>query len=301
MLEAIDNTKEQAVFRIGIIGSDNSHATAFSRLANIPDEEGRFAFPDVRVTHILGDSPESAKAVAKACRIPNIVTGLSDLYEAVDAVMIVYRHGALHYDAALPFLERGIPVWIDKPLTINAEQCRHLIRTAQEHHTILAGGSTCKYCPDVLALQKRCREFLSHHTLISGGFNFPGEIDSPYGGIYFYGGHAAEILTTIFGSDIRSIKADVHCNNIIALVKYDTFTVTINFSEVSQFFGTLYSPEEVVQQPIDISTIYYYGFSKFVDALRQNAPVEPPESLLQPVLFLNALECAIKEGEAALP
>lgn len=288
------------MFRIGIIGSDNSHASAFSRLANLPDENENFLFPDVRVTHIFGDTPLSAASVAEACRIPRVAESPDEMYGQVDAVMIVYRHGGLHYQSALPFLERGIPVWIDKPVTIDPEECRKLIRLAEDTKTILAGGSTCKYCPDVLRLKSEFLRLRKDNAFISGAFNFPGEIHSPYGGIYFYGGHAAEILTTIFGTDIRSIKADVHCDNLVALVKYDTFTVTINFSEVSSFYAALYASSEVVWSGMDISGIYRQGFSKFVEALRRNSPVEPPESLLLPVRILNALERAIRDGEAEL-
>ena len=289
------------MFKLGMIGSDNSHALAFSKLANLPDPNGNFLFPDVKVTHILGDSYESALSVSQKAQIPNIVAEASALYDSVDAVMIVHRHGQQHYPAALPFLERIIPVWIDKPITIDVSECRHLIQTASKNNTILAGGSTCKYCPDVLTLQSECQRFLKKKDLISGSFNFPCEINSPYGGIYFYGGHAIEILTTIFGSDIRSFKADVHCNNIIALAKYDTFTVTINFSNVSQFYGTLYTASQVINSNIDISDIYYYGFTKFIEALRKNTLIEPLESLLRPVILLNTLEKAIQCGEAVVP
>ena len=42
------------MIRIGILGSDNSHALAFSKLCNIPDENGIYAYEDVRVTAIYG-------------------------------------------------------------------------------------------------------------------------------------------------------------------------------------------------------------------------------------------------------
>lgn len=286
------------MFRIGIIGSDSSHAPAFSGLANLPDENGSFLFPDVRVTHILGDSPRSAAAVAKDCRIPHVVGSPEEMYGQVDAVMILYRHGGLHYHSALPFLEQGIPVWVDKPVTIDPEECRRLIRLAKDKNTILAGGSTCRYCPDVLRLRDDFLRLYRSGAFISGAFNFPGELHSPYGGIYFYGGHGAEILTSIFGTEIRSIKADVHCGNLVALMKYDTFTVTINFSEVPSFYAALYASSQVVWSEIDISGIYRQGFSSFVEALRRNAPIEPPERLLLPVLLLNTLELAIRDGEA---
>jgi predicted dehydrogenase len=288
------------MYRIGLIGSESSHAAAFSRLANLPDDSGAYRFPDVRITHICGETVSSAQTVAEHCQIPNIAKDITELYHNVDAVMVLHRHGGMHYQAAIPFLKMGIPVWIDKPFTMDPEECFRLIDTARTHSTLLAGGSTCKYCPDVLHLQKEFQRLNRESKVISGAFNFPGELDSPYGGIYFYGGHAAEILTTIFGDQIRSIKADVHCNNLIALVKYDTFTVTINFSEVSQFYGTIYSPSEVVQAPIDISSVYYYGFSKFIEALQQNRLLESYESLARPVLFLNALEKAIQTGEVFL-
>ncbi len=288
------------MFRIGIIGSDSSHARAFSGLANLPKEDNRCPFPDVRVTHILGETPQSAASVAQACRIPVIAGTPEDLYGQVDAVMILYRQGNLHYPAALPFLEQGIPVWIDKPVTIDPEECRLLINLARKNKTLLAGGSTCKYCPDVLRLKSEFLSLCQENTFISGAFNFPGEIHSPYGGIYFYGGHAAEILTTIFGKDVRCIKADVHCGNLVALVKYDTFTVTINFSQVSDFHAALYASSRVVCSAIDISQVYYQGFSRFVEALRRGTPPEPLEDLLLPVRILNTLERAILEGESEL-
>ncbi len=83
-------------------------------------------------------------------------------------------------------------------------------------------------------------------------------------------------------------------------MKYDTFTVTINFSEVPSFYAALYASSEVVWSGIDISGIYLQGFTKFIEALRCNSPVEPPESLLLPVRILNALERAIQDGEAKL-
>lgn len=286
-----------AMFRIGIIGSDNSHALAFSRLANLPDENGAFLFPDVRVTAIYGTEPGRTKEVAQGGQIGTVVDKPEDMTSLVDAVMVVFRHGGLHYRYALPFVEAGIPTWVDKPFTIDLSETDALIRAAEKRGTLLAGGSTCKYCPDVLALKSDFDELSRDGRVISAGFNFPGELDSPYGGIYFYGGHSMEILTTIFGPDVRSIRTDVHCGSLIAIMKYDSFTVTINFSEVSEFYGTIYSAERVAVRKIDISTVYRHGFEKFVEALRKNCMTEKTESLRRPVVILNALDRAVKCGE----
>ncbi|HCL02205.1 MAG TPA: oxidoreductase [Lachnoclostridium phytofermentans] len=284
------------MIRIGILGSDNSHALAFSKLANLPDEAGNYLYDDVRVTSIYGLDKERTQVVAREGRIETIVEHPKDMLSYVDAVMVVFRHGNLHYKHALPFIEAGIPTWVDKPFTILPSEAIHLINTAEKYNTLLAGGSTCKYCPDVLSLQQEFHHLHQNRSVISANFNFPGELTSPYGGIYFYGGHAIEIMTTIFGKNPISVKTDVHCGNLIALFKYEDFAVTIHFAEVSEFFATIYSSDKVITHPINISTVYRQGFQKYVDALKKGRMPEDFNSLLRPVLLLEALEKAIDTG-----
>lgn len=285
------------MIRIGIIGSDNSHALAFSKLANLPDEAGNYLYDDVRVTSIYGLDKERTMEVAKEGEIKTIVNDPKEMLSTVDAVMVVFRHGNLHYQYALPFVDAGIPTWIDKPFTILSKETTKLIEVAKRNHTLLTGGSTCKYCPDVLWLQQEFNLLQQQHSVISANFNFPGELTSPYGGIYFYGGHAIEIMTTIFGTNPISVKTDVHCGNLIALFKYQDFAVTIHFAEVSEFFATIYSKNKVLVHPINITTVYRQGFQKYVEALKKGQKPEDFDSLLRPVLLLNALEEAIDTGK----
>ena len=168
-----------------------------------------------------------------------------------------------------------------------------------EGGALLAGGSTCKYCPDVLWLRDKYRAMCADGGVISAGLNFPGELDSPYGGLYFYGGHTAEILTTAFGPDIISVKADVTAGNVIAVFKYASLGVCVNFAEVSEFHAALYGAKEVAVHSIDISTIYRQGFAKFVQGVLTRTPPEPYGTLLRPVQILNALVEAAQTGREA--
>ena len=289
------------MLRIGMIGADNFHALAFSRLANLPPEEGGSGLP-ARVTMLWGESADRAAFVAGEARIPTVVSDPCEMLGRVDAVMVVLRHGGQHYAAALPFVQRGAAVWVDKPFTIDMAQARALVAAAQRHGALLAGGSACKYCPDVLQLQKDYRRLRRESRVLSAGLNFPGELDSPYGGLYYYGGHTAEILTTVFGPDLRSIKADVTAGNVIAVFKYADLAVCVNFAEVSRFYGTLYSPQEVVVRPIDIAGIYRPAFQAFVQGVLQGDPPEPVSSLMHPVRILNALvEAAATGREVPVP
>lgn len=281
---------------IGMIGSDNFHALAFSKLANLDKSAGGSGL-EVRVNAIWGEQAERTQLVAQQARIPVIVQKPQELLSQCDAVMIVLRHGDAHYGAALPFIQAGMPTWIDKPFTINLAQAQQLVAQAKKNKAILAGGSTCKYCPDVLAAKSRFNELTSKRLVNSASFNFPAELDSPYGGLYFYAAHAAEILTTIFGNDVKSVKADVTAGNLIAVFKYDNFAVSVNFAQASEFYCALYTAQKTELFPIDISQIYREGFIKFINAIQKKDSPEPYESLLLPVRILNALEKAVRTGK----
>ena len=76
------------MIRIGIVGSDNSHADAFSQMLNIADSQtGEFAYPDVRVTAIFGLDEKRTAEVALDGKIEHIVKDPSEMIGMVDAVM----------------------------------------------------------------------------------------------------------------------------------------------------------------------------------------------------------------------
>lgn len=283
------------MLRIGIVGADSFHALAFSKLANLPPEHGGSGL-SARVTMLWGETPQRAAFVASEAHIPTVVDDPAQMLDQVDAVMVVLRHGAQHCAAALPFLQRGLPTWVDKPFAIDLNEALCMVDTARVSGALLAGGSACKYAPDVLALRDDFRRLGEKKQVISAHLNFPGELDSPYGGLYFYGSHAVEILTTAFGPNIQSVKADVTGGNVIAIFKYENFAVSVNFAEVSQFYGTLYSPEQVITRRIDISSIYRQGFSAFVKGVSAGRAPEPMHALLRPVCILNALVKAAETG-----
>ena len=54
------------MFRIGILGSDNTHALHFARLCNLPDENGNYNYKDIRVTAIYGYDDDKAHTMEVA-------------------------------------------------------------------------------------------------------------------------------------------------------------------------------------------------------------------------------------------
>ena len=69
------------MYRVGIIGSENSHAKAFSKCFNLSGE-----YDDVKVIGIWGEEPEAGRKLSEECSIP-IMTP-EEMLGQVDGIMV---------------------------------------------------------------------------------------------------------------------------------------------------------------------------------------------------------------------
>lgn len=279
------------MIRIGILGSDSSHALAFSKLCNIPDSNtGQYNFPDVRITAIYGhDINKTEKTALEGC-IEEIVSSPDELIGKVDGVMILFRDGNLHVPYALPFIKKGIPVWIDKPLTVTLEDTQILLKEAAKNNSLITGGSTCKYSYDVLELEKIIRSGAVGNVL-SGYINFPGDINSPYNGIFFYGPHMIEILLTIFGYNVKSLTAMKNNSDILCIVNYDTYHVVLDFTKnACQNMCIIHGDNKSHVGEIKIDSLTYKaGLDKFIEMLKTGVSPLSLDKLAVPTQLLTAI------------
>lgn len=287
------------MFRIGILGSDNSHALAFAQLCNIPDENGEYLYDDVRVNAIYGkdDEPAHTKQVAKEGKIEFVAETPDEFIGKVDAVMVVYRKGSYHIPDILPFIERGYPIWIDKPISSSIEDIERLKAAYQKHKVLITGGSTIKYNYDILIAQNRIKSGFFGN--IQGGFmNFPGDLSCEYEGLFFYGSHLIEMMLSIYGYDVKSIYATKVANgNISVIAKYEDFQVVLHYlAAVRESLITIYGDKNSLTTQMDISVIYKLGFDQFVNMLRTKKMPLPIDDLVKPVYILKAIYKSLEDG-----
>lgn len=129
--------------RIGILGmtEGNGHPYSWSAMFNgfdpeymkecpfpvIPvylskQPEHTIGIPGARITCICctgwGDR-QNAEHIAKASRIPEVLDDPLEMIGKVDAVIVATDVGDEHVERCRPFIEAGIPMFIDKPLVNN--------------------------------------------------------------------------------------------------------------------------------------------------------------------------------------
>lgn len=89
--------------------------------------KGALGIPGAEVTHIWCDDPIDTDKVARAALIPNQVSAAEDVIGHVDAVIVATDRGYEHVDRCRPFIEAGLPIFIDKPMTDNAADLKQFI------------------------------------------------------------------------------------------------------------------------------------------------------------------------------
>ena len=115
------------------------YATIPEYLGKQPEET--FGIAGAHVTHVWTDDPEDAPKVARASLIPNVVERAEDVIGHVDAVIVATDKGREHVERCRPFVEAGLPVFVDKPLVDNAEDLRTFKGWIAEGKAILSSSA----------------------------------------------------------------------------------------------------------------------------------------------------------------
>ena len=155
--------------KIGILGftEGNAHPVSWSAMINgnydaqlmqeycktlyptIPQYLGKqpqhtLGIPGAKVTHICFTGYEErdhAEMCAKINNIPNVVDKPEEMLGQVDAIICATDIGAEHVERIRPFVEAGLPIFIDKPLTDNEEDLRTIVKWYKEGAHFMSSSS----------------------------------------------------------------------------------------------------------------------------------------------------------------
>lgn len=278
--------------KIGIIGSDNSHAAVFAKALNLDHLP---EYQDVHITHIWGmDAAETEDKVTKG-QIPTVCQQPTDMIGQVDAALLVLRHGGLHLQYALPFLEARVPLFIDKPLTCSTADARQILELADRHDVPITSFSTVRFDS---AIQNLKANFPNFGTIASGdvaGIIVP--TSNQYGGMIFYGIHVTEMMVELFGYGVERVYATHHANNTIAIAYYPQAVVTMHFlGQASYFFSvTVHGKEKSTYQLADAGDYFVNGLKRISAMFRTRQLPLTYAQLFEPVAIHEAVEQSLRE------
>lgn len=286
------------MYRIGLIGTENSHALAFSRYFNLPKEDGSYNQPEFRVVGIYGPDPDSTKVIMDEVGVEFIAQSTDEFIGKVDCVMITCRKGSLHHDHAVKFAKLGMPLFVDKPLTNDVELAKDLIAVAAEYGVPLVGGSSVKYSPDVPELKEKIEKGLAEGTLSSAVIHYAADRTSEYDGFWFYASHAVETMFALFGDAPRSVVATTAGPNITAVVKYDNTNVTLQYNPECYACGVLLVGKGYAEhRMLSFDGIFEAEAMHFAEMVKTGVPNQTPEELVKPVVVMDAIVKSYESGK----
>src|SRR5262249_36636987 len=144
------------MIRLGILDFDTSHVVEFTkRLNHAGIKEDQWVEGAKVVIGCPGESkimPERIPGYVgemKKLGVP-LVAKPADMIGKVDGMLIESQEGGPHWERARPFLEAGLPCFIDKPFTCSVADARKIVELAEKKKVAVFSSSSLRYAPELV-------------------------------------------------------------------------------------------------------------------------------------------------------
>ena len=228
------------VIRIGIIGLDTSHVTAFTETINNPDAKGHPAGARV-VAAVKGGSADVEKSLEHVEEYSTVLrekygVKIYDTIEAmcadVDAVLIEHVDGRPHLAAAKVVLAARKPVYIDKPVGGTLADAMEIFRLAAEAKVPLFSSSSLRFAKNTQEVRGG-----SIGKVLSAETTSPSPLEPHHPDLFWYGVHGCESLFTVMGTGCESVERRTTADGKIEVVGHWSGGRTGTFRESTAYGG----------------------------------------------------------------
>ena len=194
--------------RIGLIGLDTSHVIAFTKIINDPKATGPLAKAKVVAAFRGGsrDIPSSADRIDKYTETLTKEYGLklyptiAELCKNVDAIMLESVDGRPKVRQAIPVIDAGLPLFIDKPMAGSLADVIFIFDYAKKKGVPIFSSSSLRYGKTNQAIRHG-----SIGTVARAEVHSPCSLEVHHPDLFWYGVHGCESLFTIMGTGCQSV------------------------------------------------------------------------------------------------
>lgn len=289
----------QEVVKIGIIGLDTSHSTAFTKLINGGKESWAEGY------RVVAAYPYGTQAIKSAYkRIPQytkevkeygveIVGSIEELLDKVDCVLLETNDGNLHLEQAAVVFKAGKPCFIDKPLAATLGQAMAIYELADRYGVQIFSSSTLRFTPRNQEIRGGAEGKVKGADCFSPHTSEPTHPD--YG---FYGIHGIETLYTVMGTGCEAVCCVKAKKDHVVVGEWSdgrigTFRAFLDGTQL--YGGTVYTDKQ--------GAVAAGGYVGYKDLLREilhffktgKAPVSREETL-EIFAFMRAANMSAKRG-----
>ncbi|MEM2612915.1 MAG: Gfo/Idh/MocA family oxidoreductase [Nitrososphaerota archaeon] len=283
------------LIRIGIIGFNTSHAVEFTKRINCAGiSEDQWVYGAKVIMGYPGGPSSFASEEVIAQRTQTlrelgveIVNSPEEMIGKIDAVMIEQQEGGSHLETARPFLERGIPSFIDKPLACSVSDAKKIFELARLHNTPVFSSSSLRYALEIQELKskKDLGEILGAETYS------PATLHPKNPGLFNYGIHGIEMLYAIMGTGCETVRC-IHREGwdvVLGVWRDGRVGIFRGMRKGPYSYGfTAFCERGIVSSSINTQYIYRELLKRVIDMFRTREMPVAPEETIEIMAFIEA-------------
>lgn len=277
--------------RIVILGCENSHAGRF--LKEIKENSD---YSDYEVLGVFSEEAEAAEKLNAEYGVP-VMKSYDEAVGAVDGVIVTARHGANHFKYAKPYIKSGVPMFIDKPITVDSGEAVEFMRTLRENGVRVSGGSSLVQADEIIALRASVRTEKDGKT-VGGVVRAPLQSRSVHGGIYFYAAHLVEMVCSVFGKYPKSVKAFSVGDQKTVVFRYESYDIVGVFVEDSYKYYAARFSTDGSEGGVVLSSENWFKreFAEFDALMNGEEQKVSYDDFISSVFVIRAIEKSLQSG-----
>jgi hypothetical protein len=304
LLVAFASCLASADIRLGIIGTDTSHVTAFTRVLNDPSNPDHVpgarivaaykgGSPDVESSHTRVDN--FARELQEKWKI-ELVPDIPTLCAKVDAILLESVDGRKHLEQARLVIAARKPMFIDKPLASTLEDAREIARLAKAAGVKWFSTSSLRY-GEIATTMK----FPDMNGAITWG---PGPMEEHhYLDLSWYAIHPVELLFALMGPGVTEVSRTYTPDADVVVGRWKDGRIgTVRATRPYGDYGAVvFRPKAVVQSPPKAKSSYVPMLREIVKFFQTGVVPVPNEETLEIFAFMDAAQRSREAGGKPVP
>lgn len=277
--------------RIGIIGLDTSHATAFTKALNDPAAGPEFGGFKITAAYPKGSSeikssyeriPGYTEEVKKSG--VEITGSIDELLSKCDFILLETNDGRLHLEQALEVMKAGRLMFIDKPIAASLTDAIAIFNSAAHYKLPVFSSSSLRYGTGTAEIRGG-----SIGRVMGADTYSPATLERTHPDLFWYGIHGVETLYTVMGTG---------CKSVSGIFTDDTDFVTGIWEDnrigtfrgirkgKTEYGGTAFGEKGISQ--VGRYNGYNSLLTEIIKFFQTGVPPVPPEETIEIFAFLTA-------------
>jgi hypothetical protein len=285
--------------RLGIVGADTSHVTAFTQILN--DESSPDHVPGGRVVAAFkGGSPDIESSASRVDQYADELRSkwkvqfygsIPELCRNVDAVLIESVDGRVHLEQARLVIAAHKPLFIDKPLASTLQDAREIARLAAAAGVPWFSSSSLRY--GEIAAGMKFADATGVETWGPGPLEPHHQLD-----LSWYAIHPIELLYALMGPGCEEVTrtASPDADVIVGRWKDGRLGSVRALRPYSDYGAVVFRPKQIVASPSRPAGSYVPLVTEIMKFFETGEPPVPNRETLEIFAFMDAAQRSKDEG-----